>query len=147
MMGEHGASQMAAWSCVSFGGVPLSVLEKQMPEKFDFDKPELQKLAIGGGWVTYSGKGCTEYGICSTAARMVRCILNDEKRIMPASTLLDGEYGEHDVFVGVPCLIGKNGIEQIMELPLTEAEKAQFHACCDDVRRNIKTAEGIPAAE
>lgn len=147
MIGEHGASQMAAWSCVSFGGVPLSVLEKQMPEKFDFDKPELQKLAIGGGWVTYSGKGCTEYGICSTAARMVRCILNDEKRIMPASTLLDGEYGEHDVFVGVPCLIGKNGIEQIMELPLTEAEKAQFHACCDDVRRNIKTAEGIAAAE
>ena len=66
---------------------------------------------------------------------------------MPASTLLDGEYGEHDVVVGVPCLIGKNGIEQIMELPLTEAEKAQFHACCDDVRRNIKTAEGIPAAE
>ena len=147
MIGEHGASQMAAWSCVSFGGVPLNVLEQQMPEKFGFDKPELQKLAIGGGWVTYSGKGCTEYGICSTAARMVRCILNDEKRIMPASTLLDGEYGEHDVFVGVPCLIGKNGIEQIMELPLTEAEKAQFHSCCEDVRRNIATAKGIPAAE
>ena len=147
MIGEHGASQMAAWSCVSFGGVPLSVLEKQMPEKFGFDKPELQKLAIGGGWVTYSGKGCTEYGICSTAARMVRCILNDEKRIMPASTLLEGEYGERDLFIGVPCLIGKNGIEQVLELPLTEEEKVQFHSCCEDVRKNIKTAEGIPAAE
>ena len=146
MIGEHGASQMAAWSCVSFGGVPLSVLEKT-DARFAFDKPELQKKAIGGGWVTYSGKGCTEYGICSTAARMVRCILNDEKRIMPASFALDGEYGEHDVFVGVPCLIGKNGVERVLELPLTEAEKADFHRCCDDVRKNIATAATIPAAE
>lgn len=146
MIGEHGASQMAAWSCVSFGGVPLSTLEKT-DERFAFDKPELQKKAIGGGWVTYSGKFCTEYGICSTAARMVRVVLHDEKRIMPASMLLEGEYGEKDVFVGVPCLIGKNGVEQVMELPLTEAEKAEFHKCCEDVRNNIKTAEGIAAAE
>lgn len=146
MIGEHGASQMAAWSCVSFGGVPLSTLEKT-DERFAFDKPELQKKAIGGGWVTYSGKFCTEYGICSTAARMVRVVLHDEKRIMPASILLEGEYGEKDVFVGVPCLIGKNGVEQVMELPLTEAEKAEFHKCCEDVRNNIKTAEGIAAAE
>ena len=146
MIGEHGASQMAAWSCVSFGGVPLSTLEK-VDERFAFDKPELQKKAIGGGWVTYSGKFCTEYGICSTAARMVRVVLHDEKRIMPASMLLEGEYGEKDVFVGVPCLIGKNGVEQVMELPLTDTEKAEFHKCCDDVRNNIKTAEGIAAAE
>lgn len=146
MIGEHGASQMAAWSCVSFGGVPLSTLEKT-DERFAFDKPELQKKAIGGGWVTYSGKFCTEYGICSTAARMVRVVLHDEKRIMPASMLLEGEYGEKNVFVGVPCLIGKNGVEQVMELPLTEAEKAEFHKCCEDVRNNIKTAEGIAAAE
>lgn len=146
MIGEHGASQMAAWSCVSFGGVPLSVLEKT-DERFAFDKPELQKKAIGGGWVTYAGKHCTEYGICSTAARIARCILHNEKRIMPASTLLDGEYGEKNVFVGVPCLIGENGIERIMELPLTAEEKEQFHSCCEDVRKNIQTAAEIPAAK
>lgn len=146
MIGEHGASQMAAWSCVSFGGVPLSALEKT-DARFAFDKPELQKKAIGGGWVTYSGKHCTEYGICSTAARMVQCIFNDEKRIMPASMLLDGEYGERGVFVGVPCLIGRNGVERVLELPLTQEELAQFHICCEDVRRNIQTAAGIPAAE
>lgn len=146
MIGEHGASQMAAWSCVNFGGVPLSELEK-IDDKFAFDKPDLQKKAIGGGWVTYSGKHCTEYGICSTAARMVRVVLHDEKCIMPASMLLDGEYGEKDVYVGVPCLIGKNGVERVLELPLTAEEKAQFHTCCDDVRKNIKTAEGIAAAE
>ncbi len=146
MIGEHGASQMAAWSCVSFGGVPLSVLEKT-GGRFAFDKPELQKKAINGGWVTYAGKQCTEYGICSTAARMVRCIFNDEKRIMPASMLLDGEYGEKNVFAGVPCLVGANGIESILELPLTDEEKAQFHKCCDDIRKNIEIAESVPAAE
>ncbi len=146
MIGEHGASQMAAWSCVSFGGVPLSVLEKT-ESRFAFDKAELQKTAIGGGWVTYAGKQCTEYGICSTAARMVSCIFNDEKRIMPATTLLEGEYGEKDVFAGVPCLIGAGGIEQIMELPLTPEEKDQFGKCCDDIRKNIKRAESISPAE
>lgn len=146
MIGEHGASQMAAWSCVSFGGVPLSTLEKEN-ERFQFDKPALQKRAIDGGWVTYSGKNCTEYGICSTGARMVRCILNDEQRIMPASMLLDGEYGEKDVFVGVPVLLGKNGVEKVLELPLTKEELASFHQCCEDVRNNIKTAEGIAPVE
>ncbi len=146
MIGEHGASQMAAWSCVNFGGIPLSTME-QKDKRFSFDKPELQQKAIRGGWVTYSGKHCTEYGICSTAARMLRCIFNDEQRIMPASMLLDGEYGEKNVFVGVPVLLGKNGVEYVLELPLTADEKMNFHKCCEDVRKNIKTAEGIAAAE
>lgn len=146
MIGEHGASQIAAWSCVNFGGVPLDVLAAK-DAKFQFDRDDLQKKAIGGGWVTYQGKQCTEYGICSTLARMVRVVLEDEKRIMPASALLQGEYGEKDVFVGVPCVIGKNGIEQVVELPLSEKEQAEFHQCCEDVRNNIKKAEGIAAAE
>lgn len=142
MIGEHGMSQMTAWSCVNFGGVPLSVLEKQ-DKKFAFDKAEIQKKAIGGGWVTYVGKGCTEYGISSTLARFVRAIFHDEKRIMPATTLLEGEYGEKDLFVGVPCVIGKNGVEKVVELPLTAEEKTAFHECCEDVRANIKKAESI----
>lgn len=146
MIGEHGASQMAAWSCVNFGGVPLEIMA-QKDEKFVFDKEDMQKKAIAGGWVTYSGKQCTEYGICSTLARMVKAVLCDEKHIMPASALLNGEYGEKDVFVGVPCLIGKNGIEQVIELPLNAEEKVFFHSCCEDVRNNIKKAESITAAE
>lgn len=142
MIGEHGKSQITAWSCVNFGGVPLSVLEKQ-DELYAFDKEEMQKKAIGGGWITYVGKGCTEYGICSTLARFVRAVFHDEKRIMPASAMLTGEYGEKDLFVGVPCVIGKNGVEKVIELPLNEEEKAAFHSCCNDIRGNIKKAESI----
>ena len=141
-----GASQMAAWSCVSFGGAPLAALEGK-DERFTFDKDELQRIAINAGWVTYHGKQCTEYGICSTLARMVRAVLHDEKRIMPASMLLEGEYGEGNVFAGVPCVIGKNGVEEVIELPLTAEEKAKFHICCEDIRKHIKEAEAIEAVK
>ena len=142
MLGEHGALQFAPWSCVSFRGMPLDELAKTN-EKFRFDRDTLQKESIGGGWVTYAGKQCTEYGICTTAARMVHIVLHDEKAIMPASMELDGEYGETGLFAGVPCLIGKNGVEQIIELPLTDEEKAKFHHCCEDIRKNMDHLKDI----
>ena len=142
MLGEHGALQFAPWSCVSFRGMPLDELAKT-DEKFRFDRDALQKESIGGGWVTYAGKQCTEYGICTTAARMVHIVLHDEKSIMPASMELDGEYGETGLFAGVPCLIGKNGVEQIIELPLTDEEKAKFHDCCEGIRKNMEHLKDI----
>lgn len=142
MLGEHGALQFAPWSCVSFRGMPLDELAKT-DEKFRFDRDALQKESIGGGWVTYNGKQCTEYGICTTAARMVHIVLHDEKAIMPASMELDGEYGETGLFAGVPCLIGKDGVEQIIELPLTAEEKAKFHDCCEGIRKNMEHLKDI----
>ena len=142
MMGEHGALQFAPWSAVSFRGMPLDKWA-EVDEKFRFDREALKKESIGGGWVTYAGKQCTEYGICTTAARMVHIVLHDEKAIMPASMELDGEYGETGLFVGVPCIIGKNGVEQVIELPLTDEEKATFHACCEGVRKNMEHRKDI----
>ena len=142
MLGEHGALQFAPWSCVSFRGMPLDEWAKT-DEKFRFDRDALQKESIGGGWVTYAGKQCTEYGICTTAARMVHIVLHDEKVIMPASMELDGEYGETGLFAGVPCLIGKNGVEQVIELPLTDGEKAKFHDCCEGIRKNMEHLKDI----
>ena len=91
----------------------------------------------GGGWVTFSGKLCTEYGIATTAARMAHLVLHDEKAIMPASAELCGEYGESGLFAGVPCVIGAGGVEQVVELPLTKEEAATFHACCEGIRANM----------
>ena len=142
MMGEHGNDQFAPWSCVSFRGMPLDQWAKT-DERFRFDRDALQKESIGGGWVTFAGKFCTEYGIAATAARMVHIVLHDEKAIMPASAELCGEYSESGLFVGVPCLIGKNGVEQVIELPLTDEEKAKFHACCEGVRKNMEHLKEI----
>jgi len=143
MLGEHGAMQFAPWSAVSFHGMPLDEWAKTN-ERFQFDREALQKEAIGGGWVTFKGKKCTEYGIANTAACMVDVIFRDEKKIFPASTLLDGEFGESDLFVGVPCVIGRDGVEQVVEILLTDEELEQFHACCDGVRKNMQQLKNIP---
>ena len=136
MMGEHGNQQFAPWSCVSFRGMPLDTWAAR-DERFRFDRDALQKESIGGGWVTFSGKLCTEYGIATTAARMAHLVLHDEKAIMPASAELCGEYGESGLFAGVPCVIGAGGVEQVVELPLTKEEAATFHACCEGIRANM----------
>lgn len=136
MLGEHGASQIVPWSVINFYGKPLTDMEED--PRFVFDKDKVQETAIKGGWVTYSGKFCTEYGIATTAARMAHIVLHDEKAIMPASAELCGEYGESGLFAGVPCVLGANGVEQVVELPLTAEERAQFHACCEGIRKNME---------
>lgn len=141
MMGEHGNAQMVPWSLINFGGKSLD--ELQHDPRFVFDKEEIKNRAIKGGWVTYQGKGCTEYGIAATAARMVDAILRGEHRIMSASVPLDGQYGEKGIFCGVPAVIGNNGIEQIMEYNLPEAEMQDFKQCCETIRGNIAKAEKL----
>ena len=142
MLGEHGNQQFAPWSCVSFKGKPLDDFAKT-DARFRFDRDALQKESIGGGWVTFSGKFCTEYGIAATAARMVHVVLHDEKAILPVSAELDGEYGERGLFAGVPCVLGAGGAEEVIELPLTEAEMQMFHACCDGIRENMEHLKEI----
>ena len=142
MLGEHGNQQFAPWSCVSFKGMPLDKWA-ETDERFRFDRDALQKESIGGGWVTFSGKFCTEYGIATTAARMAHIVLHDEKAIMPASMELCGEYGESGLFAGVPCVIGANGVEEVVELPLTDEEKATFHQCCEGIRHNMEHLKEI----
>ena len=142
MLGEHGNQQFAPWSCVSFRGMPLDEWAKT-DARFRFDRDALTRESIGGGWVTFSGKLCTEYGIATTATRMVSMVLLDEKAIMPASAQLCGEYGEDGLFAGVPCVLGANGVEQVVELPLTDAERAKFHECCEGIRHNMEHLKEI----
>ena len=117
MLGEHGNQQFAPWSCVSFKGMPLDKWA-ETDERFRFDR-------------------------AAPAARMAHIVLHDEKAIMPASMELCGEYGESGLFAGVPCVIGANGVEQVVELPLTPEEKATFHQCCEGIRRNMEHLKEI----
>ena len=73
-----------------------------------------------------AGKRCTEYAI-----------LHDEHAVMAASTLMRGQYGEEGIFASLPCVIGKNGVEQVFELDLSEEELAGFHGSCAHIRENI----------
>ncbi|WP_312059606.1 L-lactate dehydrogenase [Anaerotignum sp.] len=135
-MGEHGDSQMAPWSHVTVNGKPLAELAEEN-EKYKVDHGAVLEEATKGGWVTFAGKGCTEYGIASTLARFVHAIFHDEKVVMPCSTQLNGEYGQSDIFISTPCVIGKDGVEEVFELRLNEEELKAFQHSCDVIRTNI----------
>lgn len=141
MMGEHGDSQMVPWSHVKFAGKPLEEMEKE-PE-FILDREHMKNTAIRGGWVTYQGKHCTEYGICSVAATIVRSILRDQETVMAASVALTGEYGEKDIYCGCPAIIGANGVKHVVEYSLPADELAEFKACCAKIRSNIAKADAV----
>lgn len=135
MIGEHGNTQIAAWSAISFAGVPMkNVISK--PGFSDLKPEDVQAKARDGGYVAYRGKQCTEYAIANAATRITRAILHDEHAVMPGSVQLEGQYGQNDLFISVPCIIGANGVEDIVELDLNDKERAGFAASCDAVRAN-----------
>ena len=74
---------------------------------------------------------------------LCRCILQDEKRVLPLSVLLEGEYGQRDVHCGVPCLVGRGGAEAVLELPLEPKELAELGGSCEVIRKHIAMAREI----
>ena len=137
-LGEHGDSQMIPWSVVNLAGKPLSELEKERPETFGkLDKEDIKYRTVKGGWFTYEGKKCTEFGIAATASRLINAIYHDEKFVTTASTLLEGEYGQEGLYISIPVVIGKNGVEDKYELNLTQNELEEFKHSCDVVKDNI----------
>ena len=131
-MGEHGDSSMVPFSAVTVGGVPFETL--------GLSKEEILTQTRQAGMEIIEGKGSTEFGIGRALAELAGCILRDEKRILPVSVLLDGEYGQTGVHCGVPCRIGKNGIEVIIELNLTQKEQQMLDASCQVIRKHIALA-------
>ena len=138
-LGEHGESQMVAWSAVTLGGKPLAQLQKERPDTYG--KLDLEAIANEGktgGWKILGGKGSTEFGIGASIAEVVRAIFHDENRILPVSVLLDGEYGQHDVYASVPAVLNKDGIADIIELNFTLEEQEKFDASCKTMTDNYK---------
>jgi len=143
-MGEHGDSQMVPWSHVYFGGKPLFDLMKERPETYgNLNLDELASRTANAAYEIIAGKGCTEFGIGVGLSEIVKAILHDEKRILPASTLLEGQYGEENVFASVPVILGKNGVEEVIEISLTEKEKSQFNHTCGILKEYIEKANTI----
>ena len=140
-LGEHGESQFAAWSQASIGGKPLSELRERYPDTYGkLNLPELEQAARRGGWIVLGGKGSTEFGIGASAAEVIRAIFHDESRVLPVSVLLDGEYGEKDVYASVPAVLDKDGVREILELNLTKEEQEKLYASCRTLYENYKLA-------
>ena len=138
MLGEHGSSMFAAWSAVNFGGKPLAQLREEQPERFGFDEAQVEQEARHGGYVTYAGKQCTEFAVADAAVRLVRAVVSNEHYITPCSTLMTGDYGESGFFTSLPCVIGANGVEEVLHFDLSDAELREFQSSCAHVKENLR---------
>ena len=138
MLGEHGSSMFAAWSAVNFGGKPLVQLREEQPERFGFDEAQVEQEARHGGYVTYAGKQCTEFAVADAAVRLVRAVASNEHYITPCSTLMTGDYGESGFFTSLPCVIGANGVEEVLHFDLSDTELREFQASCAHVKENLR---------
>jgi len=138
-LGEHGDSQMVAWSHVTVGGKPMLQILKEQKERFaDIDLDSIVEQTSKAGWEIYKRKGTTYYGIGNSLAYIARSIFNDDYRVIAVSTILDGEYGEYEICTGVPAIITRDGVKEIIELNLTEDEERKFAASNDILRDYMK---------
>ena len=125
MIGEHGDSVIAAWSTASIAGMSLKEALKKTPD----GEAKMTKIHADVRDAAYSiieGKGATYYGIAMGLARITKAILHNQNVVLTVSALLEGEYGEQDVFIGVPAVVNRQGITRIIEKPLDSSESAQF---------------------
>lgn len=141
-MGEHGDSSMVPFSHITLMGKPLTELIEEKPEIYGKVTREiLEERTHQIGMEIIIGKGSTEFGIGAALAELCQAVLYDERRVFPVSAYLAGEYGKSDFYAGVPAVIGRNGVEEILSLKLTEPEQAAFDASCAVIQEHNRMAE------
>lgn len=131
VIGGHGDTTMIPLTrLASYNGIPVSQF---------LSEEELQKVAadtmVGGATLTGLLGTSAWYAPGASVAFLVDSILNDQKKMIACSVFVEGEYGQDDICIGVPCIIGKNGVEEILDIKLNDAEKALFAKSADAVRQ------------
>lgn len=133
VLGGHGDSMVPLVRYTTIAGVPIS----EFTDQATIDK--LVKRTRDGGIeiVNFLKTGSAYYAPSAAAVEMVEAIVKDEKRILPCAAYLQGEYGLSDTYIGVPVKLGKKGIEQVIEVPLTADEMASLKKSAEEVKSNI----------
>lgn len=136
LLGGHGDTMVPLPRYTTIAGIPVT--EFIAKERLD---EIVERAKKGGGEiVAYLKTGSAYYAPGTAAVEMCEAIVKDQKRVLPCTVLLDGEYGQNDVCLGVPIVIGKNGIEKIIELDLNAEEKADFNNSANHVKGTIQEA-------
>lgn len=135
VMGEHGENMLPLPRFSTVSGIPLSsILPKEKIEEIVQGTRQVAAKVI-------ELKGATVHAPGNAISTIVEAVLNDTKQVIPVATYLDGEYGYSDVSIGVPAVIGKNGVEKIIELELDSNEKEWFKKGVESVKNAISNLE------
>jgi malate dehydrogenase len=132
VLGGHGDQMVSVISATTVGGVPLTKLVSA--ERIE---ELVQRTAVGGGEVVKLLGTSAWYAPGAATAQMVDAVMLDEKRVLPCTAYLEGEYGIDGLYMGVPVKLGSGGIEEVVELELTDEEQAALQASADAVREVV----------
>ena len=135
LLGGHGDTMVPVPSCTSVGGIPVTQLISN--ERL---QQIVQRTRDGGAEIVSLLKtGSAYYAPAAASAQMVEAIVRNKRRLIPCAAYCDREYGVGGYYVGVPVILGSNGVERIIELELTADEKANFQKSVDAVKSLVKT--------
>jgi L-lactate dehydrogenase len=126
IIGEHGDTELPVYSHADIAGTTISEWTKN---KVDFHQSDLNDIFLNVRDAAYhiiNRKGATYYGIAMGLVRVTKAILGNENSVLTVSAYLDGQYGQKDIFVGVPAVVNRNGIREVVELDLNKEEQEKF---------------------
>lgn len=138
VMGEHGDSEFVPWSQAMLATKPVMDLCQEFPGKYCAeDMEKISEEVRTAAYKIIEAKRATYYGIGMALTRITRALLSDENSVLTVSAMLRGEYGQNRVYVGVPCIVNGNGIHRVLELDLSDEERAKLSASCDTLRESF----------
>ncbi len=138
IVGEHGDSEFAAWSSANISGVPLSdFCEMRGHYHHEQSQENILESVKNSAYEIISKKHATYYGIAMSVKRICEAIVHDEKSILPVSVLMEGEYGLNDVCLSMPAIVGADGFEQHVPIPLSKEEQEELAKSAKALREVI----------
>jgi L-lactate dehydrogenase len=142
IIGEHGDSEIAAWSSANVSGIPIHEF-CEMRGHFEHEKAmkEIAESVKNSAYEIIEKKGATYYGIAMSVRRICEAIVRDEKTILPISSLQHDNHGISDVAMSMPAIVGKNGVEGTVPINLNEEEEKLLKASADTLKKVIGEAE------
>lgn len=128
ILGEHGDTEFPAWSLTNIQGIEIDQYAKLLNMEYDNRfKSMIYENVKNSAYEVINKKGATFYAIGLSATRIVEAILGDEKCILPISTLVNDYYEAKDVYLGVPSIVGRNGVEKVLKVKLNKEEVENFN--------------------
>jgi malate dehydrogenase len=142
VLGGHGDTMVPLASYTSVSGIPLSQLLEQ--DRID---ALVERTRKGGGEiVSYLKTGSAYYAPAAAAVQMAEAIVKDKRRILPCAAWLQGEYGFNDLYLGVPCMLGANGLERIVEVELEDSERSALETSAEHVKSTVESLKAMEAS-
>ncbi len=142
IIGEHGDSELAVWSGANVSGIELAhfCVQRGFVDS-DRLKKEIYEDVRDSAYAIIERKGATYYGIAMAVARIAECIVRDEQAVLPVSTVLGGEYGLTGLALSIPSVVGKDGEQAELELPLDASEREALAASAGQLREVIASLD------